>query len=361
MMGRILLVLGGIVGSILVLILVTAGYLYIDTRGEYSVPLTAEHDPSIPTLTLNEATFHVQTFGADTSQLVMILHGGPGNDFRYLLPLQELQDEYKVVFYDQRGTGLSPRVDPEELTLESSLTDLEEMIDHFSPDRKVNLVGNSWGGMLASGYLARNPQRVDKVVIAEPGMLSSEQGEAYLDRFKIKPDLAATMAMLRIAFESLHLSNTDAQAKQDYIFGKIPLLDFPGNPMRKYFCNEDPGSAAMAFWRLGAEASINIQGGAINEQGEVEIDLISGVEEYPGTVLFVVSECNQLIGEAFQLNHMKYFPRTRLAVIKNAGHTMFGEQPDSSLAVIREYFKSSSSEGVHNKAAATTQESGQES
>jgi pimeloyl-ACP methyl ester carboxylesterase len=45
-----------------------------------------------------------------------------GADYRYLLPLKALADDYRVVFYDQRGTGLSPRVPADSITLDSFVT-----------------------------------------------------------------------------------------------------------------------------------------------------------------------------------------------------------------------------------------------
>lgn len=72
--------------------------------------------------------------------------------------------------------------------------------------------------------------------------------------------------------------------------------------------------------------------------GNLEIDLISGVENFNNKVLFISGECNTLIGKDYQQGHMKYFPNTELAIIPNAGHTMFGEQPEECLAKVRGYF-----------------------
>lgn len=338
-MKKVFIILGITFGIVVILLLGFSTWMYIDTRGEYSVALTVADDPSIPHIQIRNTIFHAETFGSDTNEVVIILHGGPGNDYRYLLPLKPLSDEYFLIYYDQRGTGLSPRVDKSEHTLEISLNDLDDVINYYAPGRKVNLIGHSWGAMLASGYIALHPERVNKAVLAEPGMLTSEQGALYIENFKIEPDWAAMISMVRIAFESLHLSNTDPQARGDYIFGKIPLLDFDGNPMKRYFCNEDPGTAIMDFWRLSAVSSMAIQGSAVNEDGDVEIDLVSGVENFTDKVLFIVSECNQIIGEDFQQGHTKYFPNAEMVSIKNAGHTMFGEQADTSLSIIRNYFK----------------------
>ena len=61
-----------------------------------------------------------------------MLYGGPGNDYRYLLSLKALADDYFVVFYDQRGTGLSPRVDVKEHTIENMINDLNNIIDYHN-------------------------------------------------------------------------------------------------------------------------------------------------------------------------------------------------------------------------------------
>jgi len=163
MMKKILKVIGKISLGLLAVLLIFSISMYFITSGDYSVPKTVSDDKTIPHIEIDNVVFHSETFGNDTNETVIIIHGGPGNDYKYLLPLKELSKKYFVVFYDQRGTGLSPRVDEKEQSLENSLKDLDNIIDYYSPDHKVNLIGHSWGAMLASGYIARNPERVRKV------------------------------------------------------------------------------------------------------------------------------------------------------------------------------------------------------
>src|SRR5687767_1729721 len=75
-----------------------------------SVQPTLQRDPSLPRVELNGYAFHSEHFGAPGKPVLIVLHGGPGADYRYLLGVKALADDYQVVFYDQRGTGLSPRV-----------------------------------------------------------------------------------------------------------------------------------------------------------------------------------------------------------------------------------------------------------
>ena len=162
--------------GLLVILFIT---FYISTMGNYEVAKTVEQDPSIPHIKIQNYIFHAETFGNDTNEVVIVLHGGPGNDYRYLLSLKALADDYFVVFYDQRGTGLSPRVDVKEHTIENMINDLNNIIDYYAQGRKVHIIGHSWGAMLASGYIGEYPSKVDKVVLAEPGILTSEKAAEF--------------------------------------------------------------------------------------------------------------------------------------------------------------------------------------
>jgi len=338
-MKRVLKILSKILLGLFILLVLFSFSMYIITMGDYSVAKTIEYDNSIPHIRINKTVFHAETFGSDSNRVVIVIHGGPGNDYRYLLPLKPLSDKYKLVFYDQRGTGLSPRVDESEHSLENSLQDLSNIIDYYSPNKKVNIIGHSWGAMLASGYLAMHPERVNKIVLAEPGMLTTEQAKAYMNKFKIEFSFNLLKEALVAFFESLHLDDVHDQDRIDYIIGKVATLDIEGNPMRNYFCDKKLQNGFLSLWRYSGVAGQAIIEKGMDENGDVQIDLVTGVEKFQGKVLFITGECNTIIGEEFQKEHIKYFLNAEMIVIKDAGHTMLGEKPDESISIIRKYFE----------------------
>jgi len=65
---------------------------------------------------------------------ILVLHGGPDFDHRYLLPdLDRLSDSYRLIYYDQRGRGLSAAgVRPEDVTLASDIADIDKVREHFN-------------------------------------------------------------------------------------------------------------------------------------------------------------------------------------------------------------------------------------
>ena len=137
--------------------------LFLVTRGDYPVVALVTDDPTLPQAEVAGITLHlVRLEGPEGAETVIVLHGGPGGDFRSLRALEALSATHHVVFYDQRGAGLSERVDPARLTLDGYLEELGGVIERVSPDRPVWLIGHSWGAMLATAYLGHAPEQVIK-------------------------------------------------------------------------------------------------------------------------------------------------------------------------------------------------------
>lgn len=310
--------------------------LYFVYSGNYSVSKTISQDSSIPHITLNNVTFHAETFGSDTNQVVIVLHGGPGNDYKYLLDLKPLSEKYFLVFYDQRGTGLSPRVPAEELTKENMIEDLHSIVEHYGKGQKVNIVGHSWGGMLASAYLGKYTETVNKIVLAEPGPLTPEFAKQYQPEITLSWELISHLT--KSYFKSLHVEDIDDQAQGDYFFATFATdTNVKEHPLVGYFCDQNIKNANFDHWRYSATTSYELMMKGMS--GDMQsMNFVKGVKNYTEKVLFLAGECNILIGPEFQKEQMKLFNKTELIVIPNTGHFMFGEQPEASLEAIESYF-----------------------
>ncbi len=105
----------------------------------------------------------------DADVFIIYLHGGPGgssfidihNNF-----FSDIEDQYAMVYYDQRASGNSiGHSDEALLTLEQFVEDLDIIVQYvqatYAPQRIV-LLGHSWGGTLGTAYLLNTEYR-DKI------------------------------------------------------------------------------------------------------------------------------------------------------------------------------------------------------
>jgi len=100
---------------------------------------------------------YVRSFGAKRApRTLLCVHGGPGGNHDYLLPLADLAGAgTRVVFYDALGCGRSDLPeDRARFTLDHDLLVLDSVRASLGVDR-VHLMGSSYGGLLALAYATR--------------------------------------------------------------------------------------------------------------------------------------------------------------------------------------------------------------
>jgi len=319
-------------GVLIAALILAAVGLWVATMGDYSVAATVTDDPALPAIEVDGVRLHSESFGPAGGPVIVVLHGGPGGDYRSLLPLKALaEDGYRVVFYDQRGAGLSERLPPEALTLATHLAELDAIASMVQPDRPVILIGHSWGAMLAAAYLGRDPDRVSRAVLIEPGFLSAAEAEAFITRMQA---VIRTPSMLWTGlvtgFEAMHVTGPDPSARNDYLIGQM-MHAFADHPETPYHCPDRRWDSPS--WRSGSVAGSAVQGAATAE----DLDSLGAVGDYAGPVMLMSGACNDWIGPPLQEEHVKRFTDARHVVIPDAGHDVIDDQPAAALAAIRAF------------------------
>lgn len=300
------------------------------------VPRTVQFDPGLPYTEINGYKFHTEIFGNPDAPTIIVVHGGPGGDYEYLKPLQALDRNYRVVFYDQRGTGLSPRVDKRSLTMEQNLEDLRSVVEHFSNGRKVKLIGHSWGAMLVVGYLSKHPELVTQAVIVEPGILNPESAKADAKIIKDSQSIRDVFALAGYVMMYPFVAKEDGQEGFDYVMSSMMGRGQSGPP---YQCAGQAMPSGI-FARAGYEAMNNTVKLMLDNPDMFTYDLAAGISGYHGDLMLISSECSA-IGYAYQEKyHLSKLPAQTVHVkAAGMGHNMLTTHSEWSLKTIGAFFK----------------------
>ena len=310
----------------------TAGETRSPSEPGALVPKTVAEDPSLPAIDMNGSRFHLETFGNPANPVIVFLHGGPGGDYREMLRLRErydgysLSDEYYLVFWDQRGAGLSMRHGRDALTKEAYVADLDSLVNRYSPGRPVLLVGVSWGGMYATRYINEFPQRVAGAVLIEPGPLDGATME------RLKNDIS------EIDFSAEWLNDyawgygfftPDDHARMDY----QRLLGLRSSQPKFGLSSTDP----EPVWRLGAAANRYLTEQIQDGTGVFQYDFTTDLAAYTTPVQFIAGSLSQVLGPSLQQQQVLRYPSASLAVVDGAGHDVAWVKAAEVLTLIRAY------------------------
>lgn len=155
-------------------------------------------------LEINGSQVYYKTMGE--GEPLVIVHGGPVLDHSYLLPhLEPLAEDFQLIFYDQRAAGKSSiDVDSKTMSLDGFIEDIEQVRQQLNLG-KINLLGHSWGGMLAMNYAIKYDQHLNHLILsnASAPSVADAQQEAFLVAQKMtkrdgdKLDNLASSGLLR--------------------------------------------------------------------------------------------------------------------------------------------------------------------
>jgi pimeloyl-ACP methyl ester carboxylesterase len=132
-----------------------------------------------------EVMTQVRTSGsADAGATTITVHGGPGLSLEAMDTFESLAGpNQRVVSYDQRGAGRSSAPADADFSLDAQVADLDAVRAAVGADT-VNLIGQSWGGVIAGAYAAAYPERVDALVLIGAIPLDRDEFLAGQQRFQ---------------------------------------------------------------------------------------------------------------------------------------------------------------------------------
>lgn len=109
---------------------------------------------------------HVTVYPQADAETVILLHGGPGVPDPMSEVAFELNKQYRVVTFEQRGTGLSTNPE-EDYSMAAYISDVDAIAKHFAIST-FHLFGHSWGGLYAQIYAEERPECIKSLFLCSP-------------------------------------------------------------------------------------------------------------------------------------------------------------------------------------------------
>ncbi len=167
---------------------------------------------------VNGAKIWTVSFGND--EPIFFIAGGPGNAHYYLRSFDSLSTTNTLVYFDAFGRGKSDTSkNVTEYSLQRDIEDLEALRNAMGFS-KINILGHSYGGLVAQGYAIKYPEYVSHLILANTfhSYLMWQENDDNSNR-EIKTNYPEVWEELMDAREQ-GITSSD-QIHQE-IYGKVP-------------------------------------------------------------------------------------------------------------------------------------------
>lgn len=254
--------------------------------------------------------------------VLFLLHGGPGCDHTYFRPfLDTLGDQFQLVVLDHRGQGRSEHTGTATYSIEQMADDVEGLRHHLGMG-PINVLGQSYGGMVAQLLVTRHPKTVNRLILANTAPSSQ-----FWDEAQDMADRMATPAQKEI-LPSLFEGRIASDADWNHWWEVCLPLYFhrPEDPAIKGIAARMTGAWEVAKYMMAEEIP----------HYDVR-DLLPSVE-IPTLVLAGRYDWITPLGQSEQID--KLLPNSTLVVFDESGHMPHVEENEKFVDSVREFLAS---------------------
>ena len=296
----------------------------------------------LATFFVNGQTLYSKAYGNVNRPAIIFIHGGPsGNSTLFeATTAQFLADKgFYVIVYDRRGEGRS--IDSTAtFTYQEAFNDLNKIYSIYKIE-KANIIGHSFGGLVATLYSDKYPEKVKSLVLA--GALFSQQDtynhilKSVRQIYQIKNDSLMLKKVDEV--EKLNRNSSeyrigcfDLASKNDFF--EMPHPTIKANNLRQeyktsefYKTNIRNSKAPVLFYKN--EALNNIDTKPVLKRLKNK-----------GVKLFAIYGQQDAIFSTSQINDMTRIVRkSNFLSIDNCSHYLFVDQQETFIKTIEKWIR----------------------
>ena len=260
---------------------------------------------------------------------VILAHGGPGGTHAGLVEALALANERAVILYDQLDTGRSERPNDPRLWTVARFTDELEAIRRALGVARWHMGGFSWGGTLALEYGARRPAALAGLVLGSPLIATSDWiADSDEWRRRLPADVQATLSACERPAPPMPATCT---AAEDAFYARH-MVRTARNPAVAAYARAARVEGNDAMYRaMWGPTEFTATGTLRDYDGRPKLARLDGRH-----ALFVAGQYDEA-RPATVARFAEAVPEAELAVIPGAGHALFADRPDETIAVLRAF------------------------
>ena len=227
-----------------------------------------------------------------------IIHGLFGSLDNWQTLARHWSKSYKVLSIDVRNHGRSPH--HESMSYDEMIEDILEIFKFLKIENSV-ILGHSMGGKIAMHLAAKQPNKVQKLIIGDVAPFAYEP--KHSDIFDI--------------LSSIHFEKYDNRKDiEQYILSKMPNDFATAQFILKNIKRND---SSMNF-----EFKFNLNVLKLSYQNIISYVPTIGFDK---KVLFLAGEKSDYITSSTTIHLFDLYPNAEIEIIKNAGHWIHAENP----------------------------------
>jgi proline iminopeptidase len=265
---------------------------------------------------------------------LFLIAGGPGSSHYGLRSFDSLFATSTLVYFDNLGRGKSDTAKKlTEYTLERDIEDLEGLRKAMGFST-INVLGHSYGGVVAQGYAIKYPSHVKHLVLANTFhsfIMWQENDDNSNHEIKTNyPEVWDTLMKVReqgaVSSDSIHQA----------IYGRVPYgFLYAYNPQNFLTRGRKPypnSSNAKVYYQMVGKDGDFIVGNDIGN-----FDFRKDLKNLKMPVLIIAGRYDRVAVPWMQVKYKEYCPQARFVMFEKSGHNPQVEEPAKNFALIREF------------------------
>ncbi len=306
--------------------------IYFISIIESSAQETKFKHPDGKYVKVNGANLWIETEGKGDP--LFLISGGPGGAHVGMHSFAGLKDSCTIVYIDNYGRGKSDVAkDPANYSISRDVEDIEGLRKALGYE-KINILGHSYGGLVAQQYAIKYPKQVKHLIIAN-SFFSGEMWQANDDNsnHEIKTNYPEVWERLMAARSNGAHSNDPEHMK---IYGEVPygfLYAYNPDKFLKSIDSSYPNSFnTELYYQLVGDDGDFIIGSDV-----AKVDYRKQLKDLTMPILIIAGRYDRVSVPTYAVQYKKYCPQAQFVMFEKSGHNPQVEEPEKEFKIIKEF------------------------